>query len=151
MLDAMGPNPALVTDIAWNALAWNRSLAEDVADPNELPEEARNSILWMFSQAAPERIPEVRGEYGRLVGRVHWMYLADGGRTSALRELVDRLVQIPAAAEHWNAWALAMDPIYQPRVLDRQTRGTAPVRTYSSQMPEQGLRLIVSVSEPATR
>ena len=125
-------------------------LAEDVADPNELPEEARNSILWMFSRAAPEAIPEVRGEYEMLVGRVRWMYLADGGRTSALRELVERLVQIPAAAEHWNAWALAMDPIFQPRVLARHTRSTTPVRTYSTQMPEQGLRLIVSVSETAT-
>lgn len=150
MLDAMGPNPAVVTDIAWNTLAWNRALAEDVADPNELPEEARNSILWMFSKAAPERIPEVHGEYEKLVGRVRWIYLADGGRTSALRELVERLVQIPAAAEHWNGWALAHDPIYQPRVLARHTRGTTPVRTYSSQMPEQGLRLIVSVSETAT-
>jgi hypothetical protein len=147
MLNAMGPIPALVTDSAWNAVAWNRALAEDVADPTELPVEARNSILWMFSGTAPERIPEVQGEYELLVGRVRFAYLTDGGRTRALQELVDRLVQIPAAAEHWNAGALALDPVYQPRVLARRVRGTGPVRTASTRLPEQGLRLIVSVPD----
>lgn len=150
MLDAMGPNPALLTDIAWNALAWNRALAEDVQDPTEMPEESRNSILWMFSQAAPERIPEVHGEYETLVGRVRSTYLADLGRTSALHELVERLMQFPGAAEHWNAGVLALDPVYQLRILSRPVHGPGPVRTYSMQIPEQGLRLIVSVPEPAT-
>jgi transcriptional regulator with XRE-family HTH domain len=148
-LDEMGPIPALVTDVAWNALAWNRALAEDVADPAEIPEESRNSILWMLSSAAPERIPEVRGEYAMLVGRVRWRYLADGGRTSALHELVERLVQIPAAAKHWDAGVLALDPLYQPRILSHPAHGTGPVRTLSTQLPEQGLRLIVSIPDPA--
>lgn len=150
MLDAMGSIPALVTDIAWNALAWNRALIEDVQDPAELPEEARNSILWMFSGIAPERIPEVHGEYELLVGRVRSVYLADGGRTSALHELVERLMQIPEAAKHWNTGALALDPLYQPRVLTHPTHGTGKVRTLSTQLPEQGLRLIVSVPDSAS-
>ena len=148
MLDAMGPSPALLTDLAWNALAWNRALARDVADPTELPQEARNSILWMFSRAAPERVVEVGGEFETLVGRVRMAYLADGGRTEALDELVERLVQHPQAAVHWNAGALALDPVYQPRVLTSPARGDTRVRTTSTRLPGQGLRLIVSVPEP---
>jgi transcriptional regulator with XRE-family HTH domain len=150
MLDSMKPVPALVTDLAWNALAWNRTLAEDVQDPMLLPEQARNSILWMFSGLAPERIPEVRGEYEQLVGRVRFAYLTDGGRTPALQELVDRLVQIPEAAEHWNTGALAPDPLYQRRMLTRPATGAGPVRTYSIRFPEQGVRLIMSVPDDQT-
>jgi hypothetical protein len=148
MLDAMGPSPALLTDLAWNALAWNRALAKDVADPVELPQEARNSILWMFSGAAPERVVEVGGEYEMLVGRVRMAYLADGGRTGALHELVERLVQNAQAAVHWNAGVLALDPVYQPRVLTSPVHSPARVRTLSTRLPGQGLRLIVSVPDP---
>jgi transcriptional regulator with XRE-family HTH domain len=148
LVDGMPGVPALVTDLAWNALAWNRKLAEEVQDPAALPEQARNSILWMFSTLAPERIPEVRGEYAQLVGRVRFAYLTDGGRTRALQELVDRLMQIPEAERHWKASALAPDPLYQQRVLTRPATGAGLVRTYSVRFAEDGFRLIVSVPEP---
>lgn len=148
MLDGMA-EPALLTDVAWNALAWNRALVEHVQDPTAVPEQARNSILWMFSGAAPERIPGVHGEYERLVGRVRMAYLADYGRTSVLRELVAQLRAIPQAAERWNAGALALDPVSTPRMLASPATGTGRVNTFSTRLPGQGLRLIVSVPEPA--
>lgn len=147
MLDSMGPTPALVADIAWNLLAWNQALAQD-ADPAALPDEARNSILWMFSPAAAERIPEVRSAYGQLVGRVRSTYLADGGRTPALQELVDRLLRIPEAAEHWNVGALTLDPACESCVHANPAFGSKLVRTISTRLPEQGLRLLVMVPDP---
>lgn len=147
MLDAMEHTPALATDIAWNLLAWNRALIENLQDPRALPEEARNTILWMFGPTASLRFPRVRDEFGLLVGRVRSAYLAGGGRSPALQGLVERLVQVPEAEQHWNSGALALEPVHQPRLLDGPALGTGRVRTLSTLLPTQGLRVIQFVPE----
>jgi len=147
LLDSMEHTPALVTDIAWNLLAWNRAVIENLQDPRALPEEARNTILWMFSSTASLRFPQVRGEFGLLVGRVRSAYLAGGGHGTALQGLVERLVQVSEAARHWEAGALALEPVSQPRLLDSQGLGPGRVRTLNTELTGQGMRLIQFVPE----
>lgn len=150
LLDGLGAAPALVTDLAWNVLAWNRSVAENLQDPGQLPEDQRNAMLWMFSPMASALFPGIEDEYPTLVGRVRLAYLASGGRNSALRQLVEALVAIPQAAEHWNAGVLALDPVYQPQLLVRAHQQPGQVRTLCTVVPQQGLRVIQLVPDPGT-
>ena len=149
MLSALGEAPALISDTAWNMLAWNRALAERVQDPALLPQERRNAMLWMFSPAARARILGVDAEFASLVGQARLTYLAAGGHSSVLQELVDRLLTVPQALRHWNDGALALQPISRPRVLTSSRNATGRVRTLYTVMPDQGLRVTVFAPEPA--
>jgi transcriptional regulator with XRE-family HTH domain len=151
MLDSLEPVPALITDSAWNVLAWNRAEAETLQDPRQLPEQARNAMLWMFTPAAEARFPHVRDECHLLVGRVRSAYLADMGRNTGLQVLVERLMANSDAARHWNAGALALEPINQPRLLQHPEHGLTRVHTLTTLIREQGMRVIEFVPEPRTR
>ena len=151
LLDGLGAAPALVTDLAWNVLAWNRSVAENLQDPGQLPEDQRNAMLWMFSPMASALFPGIEDEYPTLVGRVRLAYLASGGRNSALRQLVEALVAIPQAAQYWNAGVLALDPVYQPQLLVRRNQQhPGQVRTLCTVVPQQGLRVTQFVPDLGT-
>jgi transcriptional regulator with XRE-family HTH domain len=148
LIDGLGEAPALVTDIAWNVLAWNRSLAENIQDPGQAPSGERNAMLWMFSPNAGDRFPGIENEYPTLVGRVRLAYLASAGRNSALQQLVDKLVAIPQAAQYWRDGVLALDPVYQPQMLVRhQTSGQ--VRTLCTVIPQRRLRITQFVPDPS--
>ena len=147
MLDSLEV-PALVTDIAWNILAWNASACENLLNPAEVPIEERNAVLLGFgpgSDLFPGDVPEI----GRIVGWVRSAYLAEGGQNRAIQGLVDRLLTIPTAAEHWRSGALALEPIYETRTLDRPGRSPVLVRAVRSRLP-QGLRLTQFIPISAT-
>jgi transcriptional regulator with XRE-family HTH domain len=142
MLDSLEQIPALITDAAWNVLAWNRADAETLQDPRELPEESRNAMLWMFTPTAEARFPQVRDEYQLLVGRVRSAYLAGMGRSTTVQGLVERLVANRDAARQWNNGALALEPINQQRLLRDPEHGPRRVHTLTTLLPEQGIRVI---------
>jgi transcriptional regulator with XRE-family HTH domain len=150
LLDGLGEAPALVTDLAWNVLSWNRSLAENLQDPDLVPDGERNAMLWMFSPTAAARFPGIEDEYRTLVGRVRLAYLASAGRNSALQQLVDSLLLIPQAARHWHTGALALEPVYQPQLLVRRQQGPGQVRTLCTVIPQQRLRLTQFVPDLAS-
>ena len=150
MLDTLEHIPALITDTAWNVLAWNRADAETLQDPRELPEESRNAMLWMFTLTAEARFPQVRDEYNLLVGRVRSAYLAGMGRNTTLQGLVERLMPNRDAARQWNAGALALEPINQQRLLQHPEYGPRRVHTLTTLIPEQGMRVIQFVPELRT-
>lgn len=51
-IDAAPDQPAVVTDLAWNVLLWNRDEPLMLQDPAQVPEQDRNAILWMFGEVA---------------------------------------------------------------------------------------------------
>ena len=140
MLDAMG-TPALITDIAWNVLAWNRELAEHLQDPAQVSDSDRNAILWRFGPVSATRFPAEQRNLGLLVGWVRSAYLAEGGQNPALGRLVERLLAIPEAARHWNDGALALEPLLETRMLVHPLHGQRRVRVMRTLLPQYGLRI----------
>jgi transcriptional regulator with XRE-family HTH domain len=98
--------PALVTDIAWNVLAWNRALVRWFPDPGTRPTAARNVVLWAFSPEI-ESVVDDAGSFRE--AHIGWVHLALAGRPDdpRLAHLVDRLQRIPAAERMWNTQQIA--------------------------------------------
>jgi transcriptional regulator with XRE-family HTH domain len=94
--------PALVTDIAWNILAWNRALTTWLPDPGSFGLGARNLVLWAFTDNLERYVRDAGSFRSTYIG---WVHLAASGRPDdpRLAHLVDRLQAIPAARELWNS------------------------------------------------
>lgn len=108
--------PALVTDIAWNVLAWNRALTTWFPDLGTRPSYGRNVVLWAFSPEI-ENIVEDIGSFRE--AHIGWVHLALAGRPEdpRLAHLANRLQRIPAARGIWNTQQIA-----------RFTNSISPVR-----------------------
>jgi len=145
MLDTLDV-PAIVTDIAWNYVAWNTLATEYLLDPYEVPADSRNAILLGFGPVGAALFPNELPDLRTLVGRVRSAYLAEAGQSVALRELVERLLEFPEAAEQWNDGPLALEPAYQPRILVHPRRGPMTVRTVRTMLPD-GLRISQFIPE----
>ena len=142
-VDAVPGQPALVTDLAWNILRWNQGAPLLLEDPAAAPVEERNAVLWLFSDAAKKRFVDLESEYPVLVGRVRMAYLSAQGADPALNHLVERLLRIPAAAQWWERGVLHLEPVIQTRRVRRPDGTIRQVRSISTTIPQQGLRLIV--------
>jgi transcriptional regulator with XRE-family HTH domain len=140
-LNALDEVPAMVTDSAWNILAWNRALAEQLHDPGELPVQERNSILWRFGPFGDRRFPGERANLGALVGRVRSAYIAGRGQDQLLQELVERLLAIPEASRFWHSGVLALEPPYETRILLPPGRAPRTVGALRAFLPSEGLRV----------
>jgi transcriptional regulator with XRE-family HTH domain len=141
MLDDLDGIPALVTDFAWNILAWNRALAENLQDPGPLPVDERNSILWRFTPPADQRFPDERENLGALIGRVRATYLTEHGHDPAIQELVERLIEIPQVDDFWQAGPLTLEPRYEPRILMPPGRAPRKVHVLRSVLQHDRLRI----------
>lgn len=89
-------HPAFAGDMRGDVVAWNRACSEWLVDFGTLPEEDRNSLLWIaLDPAARERIvdweEEVRAYFGRFRGATANM--PDDPR---VRAVVDRIAHGPA-------------------------------------------------------
>lgn len=78
-----------------------------------------------------------------LVGRVRTAYLCSQGANPALNDLIERLLQIPHAARWWRRGPLDLEPVIQTRRVRRPDGTIRQVRSISTTIPQQGLRLIV--------
>ncbi len=98
--------PALVTDIAWNVLAWNRALTTWFPDPGTFPRETRNLLLWSFTDDLERYVRDTECFRRTYIG---WVHLAHAGRPDdpRLAHLIDRLQDIPAARDLWNSQHIA--------------------------------------------
>jgi transcriptional regulator with XRE-family HTH domain len=90
--------PALVTDIAWNVLAWNRALTTWFPDPASFPPADRNLVLWAFTDDLEHYVRDADCFRRTYIG---WVHLAHAGRPgdARLAHLIEQLQAIPAARE----------------------------------------------------
>ena len=98
--------PALVTDIAWNVLAWNKAVSTWFPNPGCLPSSARNAVLWAFTREIEDLVDDI-GSFREV--HLGWVHLARAGRPDdpRLAHLVDRLRSIPAARKMWESYQIA--------------------------------------------
>jgi transcriptional regulator with XRE-family HTH domain len=143
LIDAVPGQPTLVTDLAWNMLAWNRDAPLMLGDPAQLPDKERNAILWLLSRDARQIFVDIEKEYPLLVGQVRTAYLCARCADAALNHLVERLLLIPEAAYWWQSRALHPEPAIQTLRVRRPDGTIRQVRSISVPIPHQGLRLIV--------
>lgn len=146
MVDAL-EFPAIVTDLGWDYLAWNKAVTDYLLDPAGEPKETRNAILLGFGPIGAARWPSELANLRNLVGRARAAYIAEGGRSPALQGLVERLVAIPEAAAHWQTGPLALEPAYEPRTLAHPRRGPLQVRVIRTVLP-QGVRISQFIPDP---
>ncbi|MGH3493291.1 MAG: helix-turn-helix domain-containing protein [Sciscionella sp.] len=143
LIDFLPGLPALATDMAFDILLWNKPLTQWLIDPATIEPLWRNALLWPFTAQARAAMPGIEREYPLLVGRVRLDYLCDGGRNPALADVAARLRRIPEAAKLWNDGALALDPAIQTLTVHHRVHGNREVRTLSTVLPQQGLRLLI--------
>jgi transcriptional regulator with XRE-family HTH domain len=120
--------PALVTDIAWNVLAWNRALTTWFPDPASFPPAARNLVLWAFTDDLERYVRDADCFRRTYIG---WVHLAAAGRPDdpRLAHLVDRLQNIPAARELWRKQHIADFTNSITPIHFKFHRNTAPEET----------------------
>ncbi|MDI2127152.1 helix-turn-helix transcriptional regulator [Yinghuangia seranimata] len=96
------PNPAVVTDHVGNVLAGNTAAAHWFPGLTDAPACAEaNVVLWFFGATAAERVANL-GEIRALwVGDLKSTVLRYPGN-HAVTALVERLVQLPDAAQLWQ-------------------------------------------------
>lgn len=143
--------PALVTDMAWNVLAWNRAVHTYFEDPTAMDDQDRNTLLWMLSPTAARRYPDVRQEYPAIVGRIHAAYLLNEARSPELRDLARRVQADPTTRPLWDAHVLIPEPGWQIRVLHHPAHGPRPMTTIGIELRQQGLRMIEHLHVGASR
>lgn len=141
-IDSVPGQPTLVTDLAWNILAWNR-VEPLLQDPATGTQGERNAILWLFTDTAKQRFVDLEAEYPVLVGRVRTAYLCAQCADPALNRLVERLLRIPEAAYWWRRGVLHSEPVIQTRRSRRPDGTIRQVRSIATTIPDQALRLIV--------
>jgi transcriptional regulator with XRE-family HTH domain len=98
--------PAVVTDVAWNVLAWNRALSTWFPDPGTLPPEARNAVLWAFTREIESIVDDVHSFREAHIGWVH-LARASHPQDPRLDHLIDRLQRIPTARQLWGRQHIA--------------------------------------------
>ncbi|MGK5631005.1 helix-turn-helix domain-containing protein [Streptomyces sp. URMC 123] len=140
-LEHAGPNPAVVTDYAWHVLAWNPAVTEWFGDPAEVPDADRNIMLWLFTDQAAERLPDLDAERATAIGRLQiaCMLARDD---DALLHLVERVLRHPAAADLWQQPRARLGEGVALRRLNHPGYGPCTVPATTTELIG-GLRLIL--------
>jgi hypothetical protein len=96
--------PAVVTDVAWNVLAWNRALSTWFPDPGTLPAEERNAVLWAFTRQIESIVDDIHSFREAPSGG----FICPGKPSRpAADHLIDRLQRIPTARQLWGRQHIA--------------------------------------------
>ena len=139
--------PAIVSDRAWDYVAWNRAVTRYLLDPNEAPKQERNAILLGFRPDGAALFPSELPNQRELAGRARAAYVAGGGRNPVLQDLTERLLAIPEAAAQWQTSPLALIPAYEERLLARSGRDPLRVQVLRTALPN-GLHISQFVPDP---
>ncbi|MBA4867083.1 helix-turn-helix domain-containing protein [Streptomyces sp. PSKA54] len=140
-LEAAEPNPAVLTDHAWNVLAANEAVADWFQDPGTIEPDDRNALLWLFTGTAAARIADIADARRLAIARLQIVYTMCRGE-AALDALVSRVVRHPVAERLWRDERASLGPGFSLRRVRHPEHGESPVLITSTDLPG-GLRLIV--------
>jgi transcriptional regulator with XRE-family HTH domain len=137
----LGPLPTMVTDLAWNLLLWSDGVVEWFQDPATVPLEDHNVMLWLFSEAAAQRIVGIEQERADMLGRLRGCYAMWPGEPR-FEALIARLREIPNARAIWDRGEIRDQPVVQVRTVRHPLHGELVVPSVTTDLP-RGLRLII--------
>ncbi|MFG6201364.1 helix-turn-helix transcriptional regulator [Nonomuraea sp. JJY05] len=101
LLDRIEEFPAVIVNVCWDLLAWNRMLVALIGDPAARPPRERNTLRWLFG-GAPALLSDHSGPARQAVAdlRASGRYPDDPD----VRQIVDELTAAsPLFAELWAA------------------------------------------------
>jgi hypothetical protein len=103
VLDAFEVSPAIIKNLTWDVIAWNRAAAVLLTDYAKVPREQRNILRLMFGT---QRAREAQYDWESVARGVVAGFRADvarGGVTEQVSELVDELSAIsPEFSAYWR-------------------------------------------------
>jgi transcriptional regulator with XRE-family HTH domain len=98
------PWPAIVTNLRWDVLAWNRLNTLLYRDYTQIPPERRNVIELVFTQPVPRRDPAAGEEFARRILQKVRVDYSQVGEDPGFEALVRRLEETsPLFRSLWNA------------------------------------------------
>lgn len=103
VLDAFELSPALIKNMTWDVLAWNRAAAAMLTDYSKLPVKERNILRLMFTDSRVRSLQEDWQSVARFVVAVFRADAARAGSSETIKALVDDLSQ--RSAEFASMWA----------------------------------------------
>ncbi|MFI7131530.1 helix-turn-helix transcriptional regulator [Nonomuraea sp. NPDC050153] len=101
LLERLDEVPAVVVNVCWDLLAWNRMLVALIGDPAAKPRRQRNTLRWLFGGA-----PALLGNHAGLARQAVADLRASGRYPDdpEVRQFVDELAAAsPLFAELWAA------------------------------------------------
>jgi transcriptional regulator with XRE-family HTH domain len=103
VLDALEVSPAIIKNLTWDVIAWNRAAAALFTDYAKVPREQRNILRLMFGN---QRARDAQYEWESVARAVVAGFRADAaraGRTDQVSQLVEELsATSPEFAAYWN-------------------------------------------------
>lgn len=105
ILDALDPNPALIRNLTWDVLAWNKAAARVLTDYSLLPVEERN-VLYLFFTRNEIRCHNPNWQAtARLIVSAFRADLARlGGNEKASRLIEDLSAKSEAFTQYWQSY-----------------------------------------------
>lgn len=103
VVDAIRSSPALIATSAWDIVAWNRAAARTFGDYAAIPAERRNTLRFLFSPGARDRMTDWEA-HARAVVALFRAETTRLGMTPRAARLVEELsAESSAFAAMWNA------------------------------------------------
>jgi hypothetical protein len=144
LLTVLGPGlPAVACDIAWNVIAWNQAMTDQLAWDVAVRAGASNVILWLFTDDAGRVIADLSHAREAQIGNV-LLALARHPGDRQLRRLAGQLQEIPAARRLWDRQRIPDNPAVSTRRVRLVHGGTHEAHLLSLEFPG-GLRLLTLI------
>ncbi|POZ62906.1 helix-turn-helix transcriptional regulator [Chromobacterium alticapitis] len=123
MLDNLRDQPAYITGLRWDILAWNRAAAALFGDYRRLPPEERNLLRMVFANPAHRAL---LAEWDSLARAALAMFRADYGRHAgdpAFERLVDALNRDSGEFRAWWPRREVQEPLSGIKLLNHPQQG----------------------------
>ncbi|MEV4582569.1 helix-turn-helix transcriptional regulator [Nonomuraea jabiensis] len=147
LLDRLEEFPAVIVNVCWDLLAWNRMLVALIGDPAARPPRERNMLRWLFG-GAPALLSDHAGQARQAVAdlRASGRYPDDPD----VRQLVDELTATsPLFAELWAAQDIEVQRTVTKRAM-HPVMGVMELDCDVLPLPGGDHRIVLYTAAPGT-
>jgi transcriptional regulator with XRE-family HTH domain len=103
VLDAFEISPAIIKNLTWDVIAWNRAAAVLFTDYAKVPREQRNILRLMFGSQRTRNVQHEWESVARAVVAGFRIDVARAGATEQVSQLIDELSAIsPEFSAYWR-------------------------------------------------
>jgi len=135
--------PAIACDVAWNVIAWNQPMTDQLAGDATVRPGQSNVVLWLFTDEAERIIADLGHAREAEIGNV-LLALARYPGDQRVQRLARQLQEIPAARRLWDRQRIPDDPAVSTRQVRLIRGGTHDGHLLNMEFPGR-LRLLTLV------